>query len=133
MIDVEASPTNSQRNDRCARKPATAGPAATPAFTAKRYMANPVMRRPSGVRSAIRAADAGRYNSAVNPASTVSDTIRPMPVACDSASIVVADENIDSAILFRRPMVSANCPPASAAAMLPIPYALNARPAAAGE
>ncbi len=79
----------------------------------------------------MSAADAGRYSSAVNPASAVSATISRMPVACDRASIVAADENIETTMLLRRPIVSAKWPPASAAAMLPTPYALNARPAAA--
>jgi hypothetical protein len=52
--------------------------------------------------------------------------------ACDSASMVTVDANIDRAMVWRRPMRSARCPPSIEATMWPPPYELTARPACAG-
>ena len=105
MIDVSASPTKSQRNERCARKPATAGPAATPAFTASRYIANPVMRRPT--RREVR--DERIRRRTIELGGEASERREQddrvgcrSPVRGRASSI--ADENIETTMLLRRPM-----------------------------
>jgi hypothetical protein len=65
------------------------------------------------------------------PTRNVRTTIVEYARACESASIVTAEPNIDSAIVCRRPMRSARCPPSIEAMMCPAPYTLTARPACA--
>ncbi len=66
--DVAASMTKTHRNDRSARKPATAAPMAIPRLPLNRTSAKAVTRWPSGTRSAISARLAGRQISVASPA-----------------------------------------------------------------
>src|SRR3972149_1739227 len=84
--EVSASPRKSQKKERSARNPAAAGPKANPALMARRYKAKAVTRCGGGTRSASSAPLAGRYISAVNPASPVSSMIRARWRACERSS-----------------------------------------------
>ena len=53
--------------------------------------------------------------------------------AWDSASMVSAAENIETAMAFRLPIRSARYPPRSDATSAPTPYELTAAPTCAGE
>ena len=83
-----------------------AGPKAKPAFKAQRIAAKAVMRCSGVTTSASKAVLAGRYSSVVRPVSAVSAIIAASDSACDSSSMEAADENMESAMVLRRPILS---------------------------
>ena len=119
--EVRASPRKIKKNECSARRPATAGPAAKPRLIARRLSANAGIRSPARVRSVRSAAAAGRYISPVRPASVVRMMISGSDRACESASSVAAELNIESASALRRPNRSATQPPTPAATTFPTP------------
>jgi hypothetical protein len=72
---------------------------------------------------------AGRYSSAVNPASAARLTIPGNDFACERHNIITAALNMDTTMVRRRPTRSASQPPSNAATSVPIPYAPIAIPA----
>ncbi len=59
-------------------------------------------------------------------------TIGAYVCACESASMAAAEPNMETAMVLRRPMRSAKCPPSIDATRCPPPYAPTARPALNG-
>jgi hypothetical protein len=75
-------------------------------LNATRYAEYAVTRCPVDTKSANNALDAGRYNSPVNPVSAVNPRIAQKFCAPHKTIIAAATENMDSTIVFLRPIRS---------------------------